>query len=140
MKISKAKKSDAKELFKIECEVFKDDCMAMKLGSFYYHINKNILYKVEVNKNIVGYILWLKRKSFLRLYSLAILEQFQGMKIASKLLIYSLKNIEKKSLHLEVRISNSKAINLYKKFGFKKIKVLKDYYKNEDALIMRLER
>ena len=37
---------------------------------------------------------------------------------------------------LEVRQSNFKAINLYEKCGFKVIYVRKNYYKDENALIM----
>jgi ribosomal-protein-alanine N-acetyltransferase len=39
---------------------------------------------------------------------------------------------------LEVRQSNNAAINLYKSFGFKEIGVRKKYYKDEDALMLRL--
>ena len=43
-----------------------------------------------------------------------------------------------KSVFLEVRKSNTPAINLYKKHGFKNIRIRKDYYDSpvEDALIM----
>lgn len=37
---------------------------------------------------------------------------------------------------LEVRISNEKAIELYKTFGFRPIAIRKKYYQNEDALVM----
>ena len=37
---------------------------------------------------------------------------------------------------LEVRISNEKAIELYKTFGFKSVAIRKNYYQNEDALVM----
>ncbi|RXK11603.1 GNAT family N-acetyltransferase [Halarcobacter mediterraneus] len=140
MKISKALKSDIKKLFEIEQKVFENDIMAMSLSSFYYHVEKSFFYKVEVNKKIVGYILWLKRKKFYRLYSLAILEDYRKLNIASSLLKYSLKNLESKSLQLEVRESNTKAINLYEKFNFKKVKILENYYNNENAVLMKLER
>ncbi|GHT05471.1 hypothetical protein AGMMS5026_03440 [Endomicrobiia bacterium] len=41
-------------------------------------------------------------------------------------------------IFLEVHQSNNAAINLYKSFGFKEIGVRKKYYKNEDALVLRL--
>ena len=45
-----------------------------------------------------------------------------------------------KSVHLEVRNSNEAAILLYKKHGFKPVRLRKDYYTTptEDALVMRL--
>ena len=37
---------------------------------------------------------------------------------------------------LEVRVSNSRAINLYKKFGFREVALRKYYYGDEDAILM----
>ena len=51
------------------------------------------------------------------------------------MLEYLLINISK-DITLEVRESNYPAINLYKKFGFTKLAIRKNYYKNEDALLM----
>lgn len=49
-------------------------------------------------------------------------------------------NLDIKSITLEVRVSNIKAINLYKKYGFKEISVRKKYYSDsEDALILQKE-
>ncbi|XOB63131.1 GNAT family N-acetyltransferase [Campylobacterota bacterium DY0563] len=140
MKISKASKKDIKKLFEIENKIFKDDIMMMRLSSFYYHVEKNFLYKVEVDNQLVGYILWLKRKRFFRLYSLAVLEEFRKLGLATKLLDFSLEKLKKKDLQLEVRVSNEKAIKLYEKYGFKKVKILKKYYENEDGVLMRMER
>ena len=54
-------------------------------------------------------------------------------------MINNLKN-ENSEIHfitLEVRISNNKAINLYKKLNFQIVNVKKNYYENkEDALYM----
>lgn len=41
------------------------------------------------------------------------------------------------SLSLEVNEINLPAINLYKKFGFKKIGIRKNYYKNQNGIIMK---
>lgn len=46
-------------------------------------------------------------------------------------------DLNMKSLTLEVNISNTPAINLYKKFGFKNLGIRKKYYDNSsDAIIM----
>ena len=42
-----------------------------------------------------------------------------------------------KSLSLEVNEKNIPAINLYKKFGFKNIGIRKNYYKDENGIIMK---
>lgn len=40
-------------------------------------------------------------------------------------------------INLEVDCKNTIAINLYKKFGFEEISLRKNYYKNNDAMIMK---
>ncbi len=42
-----------------------------------------------------------------------------------------------KSINLEVNEVNLSALHLYKKFGFKKLGIRKNYYKNKNAIIMR---
>ena len=47
-------------------------------------------------------------------------------------------NIE--TITLEVRVSNTPAISLYKKYGFKQISIRSKYYENiEDAYVMQRE-
>ena len=60
-----------------------------------------------------------------------------GQRLLDKLLDYSKEN-KLSFLSLEVRVSNSAAIFLYEKNGFRKIGVRKNFYSNpkEDALIM----
>ena len=54
----------------------------------------------------------------------------------SLLSICKLENVT--AITLEVRVSNQRAINLYKKFGFVEEGIRKEYYEDnkEDALIM----
>lgn len=140
MMIFKATFEDLNSLVFIEEELFKNDSSALSRRAFSYHLNKNIIYKLEVDEKVVAYILWLKRKNFYRLYSLAILNDYQGKGLANALLKFSLDVLDKKNFELEVRVSNEKAINLYEKFGFEKIKILKDFYDDEDGIKMRLKR
>jgi len=140
MKIQKAIKEDAKKLFILENEVFKNDTMMLSLSSFYYHLKNNIIFKIEEDDSILGYILWLERSKYFRLYSLCVSTKFQGHSFGKKLLEYSFEKIPKKAMQLEVRLSNQKAIKLYEKFEFKKVKILKDFYENEDGVLMRIER
>jgi len=52
-----------------------------------------------------------------------------------------LDKIKTKDIFLEVRESNKKAINFYKKNNFKQISIRKGYYSDptEDAIIMKME-
>ena len=47
-----------------------------------------------------------------------------------------LKNKGKNTVTLEVAKSNKEAQDFYSRFGFKVVGELKNYYKNEDALLM----
>lgn len=134
--ISSASLNDLNLLFALEAEVFKEDIFALSQASIKYHLKKNILYKIEVNNEIAGYILWLKRKKYYRLYSLAISKRFQNQGLAKELLAYSFEHLKEKSFTLEVKVSNVAAIRLYEKFGFKIKKVLKNYYEKKDGYWM----
>ena len=48
-------------------------------------------------------------------------------------------NLDINTITLEVRVSNTKAIGLYTKYGFKNISVRKNYYGDEDAYILQKE-
>ena len=134
--IEKANLEDLSPLYTIEREVFLNDPFSMSKNSIKYHILKNELYKIEIDRVTAGYILWLKRKKYYRLYSLAIGNDFQNKGLAKRILEYSFEKLKDKDFSLEVKISNEVAINLYKKFGFEIKKVLKDYYKDCDGYLM----
>jgi len=59
-----------------------------------------------------------------------------GSLLLKNLIIIS-ENLNAKSVTLEVNENNSNAIDLYLKFGFQDIGVRKNYYKNENAIIMK---
>ncbi|MCT7595798.1 GNAT family N-acetyltransferase [Aliarcobacter butzleri] len=134
--IKKAKKENLKDLYDLEKKVFQNDPFALTKSAFRYHILKNNLYIFEKDEKIVGYILWLERKDYFRLYSLAIDINFQDLGIASKLLEYSFEKLRNKNFSLEVKTKNIKAIKLYEKYGFKIKKVLKNYYEDSDGYLM----
>ena len=126
--IEKAISKDVKELSFLENSVFSKDDFALSDASFYYHIKNSYLFVYKKNKKVIGYILFLKRKKFSRLYSLCISKEFQGKGIAQKLLNYSFKTIKSEIYTLEVKSSNKSAIKLYEKNSFKIKKILKEYY------------
>jgi len=74
---------------------------------------------------------------------LSISEQFQNKKIGSDLLKNFIRKISEegiKFVELEVRTDNIKAINFYKKHGFKIRNEIKDFYQNgESAYTMKRE-
>ena len=64
-------------------------------------------------------------------------KEYRKLGIATKLI----KEMENRNINainstLEVRISNKLAINFYKKNGFKEVTIRKNYYKDEDGILM----
>ncbi len=75
------------------------------------------------------------------LISIAVLKEYRRRGVGSALLsktIDVMKNVYKvDAIYLEVRVSNTPAIRLYEKFGFKKARIWRGYYRDgEDAYIM----
>lgn len=134
--ITQATPEDLNRLYDLEKEIFKNDTFALKKESIKYHLQRNIIYKIEVSNKLVGYILWLNRKKYFRLYSLAISKAYQNQGLAKQLLDYSFEHLKEKSFSLEVKVSNIGAIKLYEKFGFKIKKVLEKYYETQDGYLM----
>lgn len=76
------------------------------------------------------------------LYDIAIVKDKQGKGYSKILMNYYIdllksKNVE--TVFLEVNIINNKAISLYEKFGFKKYSERKNYYGDNDAVLMKLD-
>jgi len=111
---------------------------------FYCELTKNrcaSYFVLEKENEIIGYFgIWHKGSSF-HITNIAISEKFRGMGYGGKILSF-LEEIaitsKIKRISLEVRKSNYIAQNMYKKFGYETIKILKNYYRKDktDALVM----
>ncbi|MCE4624664.1 MAG: ribosomal protein S18-alanine N-acetyltransferase [Desulfurococcales archaeon] len=78
------------------------------------------------------------------LISIAVLEEYRGRGIGTALLQHTIQAAREEgdivSIYLEVRVSNTPAIRLYKKFGFKPARIIRGYYRDgEDAYVMVLK-
>ena len=135
--IRKAISADAKELFILEYSIFSKDDFGLSLSSFYYHIKRNNLFVFIKGNKIVGYILWLERKKYFRLYSLCVNSNYRGLGIAQQLLEFSFACLAKEYYSLEVKATNLEAIRLYEKNGFTIQKILVNFYPNNvDGYLM----
>ena len=136
--IRKAKIDDIPYLVNIEKQVFEQS-----LGeSFLYDeflLNPFAHYFVfEVNDTVVAYIGYRAIDQQSEMMNFCVDPIYQHKKIGSELLNYTinyLKDLGVKTILLEVRISNDKAIKIYEKFGFKKSHLRDKYYGNEDAYV-----
>ncbi len=76
------------------------------------------------------------------LVDLMVLEREENQGIGTKLLEAMIKDcVEKqvKSITLEVKITNQKAIHLYEKLHFKKVAMRRGYYQGIDGILMEKE-
>lgn len=91
---------------------------------------------IEDNNNIIGYIGIRAYDENAEILNFLIDTNYQKLGYGSKLLneaLASLKDI--KTISLEVRSSNTNAINFYLKHGFTYSHTRSNYYGNEDALV-----
>ena len=123
-----------------------DDSFFLEL---YYNYPKTFVV-ATVGDKVVGYMMCRMETGFseLRLgiarkghiVSVAVLPEYRNKGVGNTLIGKALENMKEynvKECYLEVRSSNSTAINLYKKNGFKYVKTIDAYYKDgESAYVM----
>ena len=112
-------------------ELFKD--------IFKQELKVNIYSKIAVYKenDILGFLVYDLIYDRIELEYIGVKKEYRKKNIGSKLMEYLInKNL---SISLEVDISNINAINLYEKYGFKKVSIRKNYYEGKDAYLMLKE-
>lgn len=131
---------DLKVIVEIEKELYKTP---WNLNQFKYELEENEFSYVYVLENegvIIGYYGFWVMFDEIDITKVSIRKEFQGMHLSDILMkdcFMRVDNLECVRINLEVRTDNVRAINLYKKYGFKDVCVRKDYYgKGEDALMM----
>ncbi|KPV62717.1 MAG: putative N-acetyltransferase [Candidatus Bathyarchaeota archaeon BA1] len=96
-----------------------------------------VMCRVETGLSNYG-ILGISKKG--HVISIAVLPEHRRQGIAHALMLEAMKNMltyKAKECYLEVRISNTPAISLYKKMGFETIRTIHGYYSNgESAHVM----
>lgn len=140
IKIEKLDLSDVENVFEIEKTFFdvteKNSILgALKSDTLYCFVLKN-------ENEVIGFLECSIVLDEAELYEIAIKSQFQGKGFSNYLMQFfkdfcKEKNV--KTIYLEVNTINSKAISLYKKFDFKEYSVRKNYYGNNDAILMKYD-
>lgn len=121
---------------------------------FYYEVLSEFpetFLVAELGSKVVGYLMarieygfsHLKRLGLARkghVVSVAVVEEHQGKGVGSRLVLTGHEEMAKKGAtetYLEVRVTNTKAIALYERLGYKSTGKLEGYYKDgEAALVM----
>jgi ribosomal-protein-alanine N-acetyltransferase len=101
--------------------------------------NREYLVITNGDKRIIGYGGLLVVDDDAHITTLAVAPEARGQKLGKRLmlaLVDQARDVGARHLTLEVRLSNSSAKGLYELFGFEPVGRRKNYYKNEDALVM----
>ena len=90
------------------------------------------VYELESSQKIIGYIIFEPNGHII---SIAVDKLYRRKRIGTKLMNVVLNRYNGKGI-VEVRESNKIAKNFYKKLGFVQVDVLKNYYQDENGVIM----
>lgn len=95
------------------------------------------IYGYYIDENLIAFLHIEKSYDEIDIINIVVKEEYQHQKIGTKLLDYLFKCYNDViKYNLEVRASNLKAINLYKKFDFVVVNTRKKYYEGEDGYFM----
>lgn len=133
-------------------ELEKEEDLIRKLESSFNYVISDVKidlvnnpfshYIVYIENNmILGFINYYFMYDRIEIANFNVLEEYQNHKIGSKLLEYLINKYQNSvdNITLEVRCDNEKAIHLYKKYGFIKKAIRKNYYNGVDGLLFELE-
>lgn len=92
----------------------------------------------ETDKKVVAFLMYTELEETLDINDIFVEEEYRRKNVASCLLDYMISELKSsiKLITLEVRKSNTKAIQLYEKFGFSIYHTRENYYDTEDAYLM----
>jgi len=138
--VREARLSDLDAILEIEEGSFSDPYPRGLLKAFLYHPGAYIVALSE--EAVIGYAIGILRRDQGHIVSLAVKKDCRRGGVGQKLMleiIGRLRTVGAKSMRLEVRQSNSAAIELYKKLGFAEDEKVKEYYPDgETAIVMFL--
>lgn len=133
--------SDVDELIELESSCFayhwsrEQFLMGLERGAF-------IVYGIRIESRLAGYIAFSMIADEMEILNLAVHPDFRKKGLGTSLLERAFtvcleRGIEKS--FLDVKVSNTPAIELYRKFGYEQIGVREKYYPDtkEDALLFR---
>ncbi len=99
-------------------------------------------YIYKDNGKVVAFINYQIMYERSELININVLDEYQNIGIASKLMDFMFNDLKTngvKDITLEVKVTNDKAIHLYKKYGFEEVSIRKGYYQGIDGILMKKE-
>ena len=142
MEIRPSLPADAKEIETAENIIFSDPWCEADI-THTISTEGAMCYTALEDGKVIAYLIGRQISPEGEIYRIATLPHKRGQGIAYRLLDYAVKRERGRgleSLFLEVREQNAAARRLYESYGFKKIAVRKNYYKNppDNAVVMLL--
>jgi len=129
--IRDAEPADIERIFEIEKDNFTRPWTKTSFLNEFKKQNKEFLV-YEIYGQIAGYIIFWYILDEAELANVAVAKNCRRQGIAAKLLKYCIKrHPEVSRVYLEVEKTNTGAISLYRKFGFKTTGFIKNYYGND---------
>ncbi|RZB34129.1 MAG: [ribosomal protein S18]-alanine N-acetyltransferase [Desulfobacteraceae bacterium Eth-SRB2] len=135
-KTRKFKSEDINQILEIEEQAFPKTVFSKATILTYADRLPDTFIVVQSGKAIVGYIIFDLTG---HIHSTVVKKSYRRKGFGKMLFMYALRCAEK-GLWLEVRSENSEAIEFYKRLGMKIIGKIPNYYEDDHALIMRLEK
>ena len=141
--VRKAKQEDISQIIELDFENFSN----VYDKNFYIDkINFGMMIVAQDDKKIVGFILFNILFDESEIYKVVVSQEYRRKNIARSLMenyFVAMKENCVSKIFLEVRESNKNAIKLYRKFGFRDIKIIENYYskplENGIAMIKEVE-
>jgi [ribosomal protein S18]-alanine N-acetyltransferase len=136
---------DLERIMEMENTVFGSEAFSRRQ---YRHLLKSAACSIllyEAGTELAGMVAagWRARTDYLWIYSIAVSPQMRGQGLGGLMLEECLKmsrELQRRWIILEVRVSNETAIRLYHRFGFEEVGFLADYYGDgHDGMRMALE-
>ena len=140
--IRKAELKDLEAIIKLEEKVFNHSLGYSFLRQEMLENPFSRIFVYELDEKLIGYISFRVIDQNADIMNFLIDTPFQSLgygKELFKTILYELKDEGVTTLVLEVRSKNLKAINLYEKFGAKRIRTINNYYGDDDAYMMIME-
>jgi len=145
MRIDNATIKDLSEIYNLEKKSFKKDAFSKDL--ILSLILKNTFFlkliNEEISNEIVGFIIIIQdRDDRVNLINLLIKKNNQNKGYGSYLLNYALNKVRElhniKSIVLNVKSKNKPAISLYRKFHFRIVQKVENYYRQKESAYLML--
>lgn len=141
MIVRKFRPTDLKRVYEIESMSF-DQSYGIQIFQQLYEMKIGFLV-AEEDGYVVGYIMfWLKYENQGHIISLAVDKNYRRKGYGTQLLARAIGILFliSDTVYLEVRASNTGAIEFYKQFHFKEDRIVPNYYESgEDAVVLYLK-